>query len=92
MKQLMNFDPLLFLGINNLKENEKDIVSQKLLDKISQYLIIRISEFLTVEDINKLNNPEDMFSMAREKIPDINTKVKLFLEDFNKEFYKNVKA
>ena len=91
-KNLLGFDPLLFLGITNLKAEEKNEVSQKLLDKISQYQIIRISELLPEEDVKKAKDPEDMFSMAKNKIPDINEKVKLFLQDFKKEFYKNLKA
>lgn len=91
VKHLAGFDPLLFLGITNLKDNEKNDVSQKLLDKISQYLAIRISEILPAEDIKKLKTPEDIFSLAKDKIPDINTKIQLFLEDFKKEFYKNIK-
>ena|SRR3989344_3299909 len=86
------FDPLLFLGINNLKNQEKKDVSQKLLDKISQYLVIRISELFPDEELKRLNNPEDLFSIAREKIPDINTKVQLFLNDFKREFYKKLKV
>ena len=92
MNTLQGFDPLLFLGINNLRNREKSDVSEKLLDKISQYLVIRISDLLPAENIRKLKTPEDLFFMARNNIPDIDTKVKLFLEDFKKEFYKNLKA
>jgi len=91
MPQLLGFDPLKFLDITNLKGEEKESVSKDLLDKISQYLLIRISELLPEEDIRKVKNPEDIFSMAKDRIPDINIKVKLFLEDFKKEFYKNLK-
>ena len=91
MSQLLGFDPLKFLDITNLKGEEKESVSKDLLDKISQYLLIRISELLPEEDIRKVKNPEDIFSMAKDRIPDINIKVKLFLEDFKKEFYKNLK-
>lgn len=87
----MSFDPLLFLGINNLKDYEKNDVSQKLLDKISQYVVIRISDLLQEDDLKTINDPQELFSIAREKIPDINTKVKLFLGDFKKEYYKNLK-
>lgn len=89
--QFMGFDPLLFLGITNLKDHEKNDISQKLLDKISQYLLIRVCELLPDEEIKRLNNPSDIFTLAKVKIPDIDTKVKLFLGDFKKEFYKNLK-
>lgn len=92
MINLSGFDPLKFLNITNLKDEEEKIVSKKLLSKISQYLLIRIVELLSEEEIKQFNNPEDIFSMAKDKIPDINTKVKLFLEDFKKEFYRNIKV
>lgn len=89
--KLQGFDPLLFLGISNLKGREKTDVSQKLLDKISQYLVIRISELLPDEEIKRFNNPEDLFIIVKNRIPDINARVKIFLEDFKTEFYKNLK-
>lgn len=91
MAQLLGFDPLKFLDITNLKDQEKDTVSKNLLDKISQYILIRISELLPLEDIKKAKNPEDLFALAQSKIPDLNDKMKLFLADFKKEFYKNLK-
>lgn len=35
MKQFLGFEPLLFLEITNLKDEEKNIVSRKLLDRIA---------------------------------------------------------
>lgn len=91
MTQLLGFDPLLFLEINNLKGQEKTDVSQKLLDKISQYLVIRITELLSEDDLKQIDDPQKLFSIAKNKIPDLDNKVKMFLEDFRKEFYKNLK-
>lgn len=84
------FDPLLFLGIINLKAEEKNIVSQKLLERISQYLVIRITELLTEDELKNIDNPQILFSVAKEKIPDLDKKVKVFLEDFKKEFNNNL--
>lgn len=92
MTQLLGFDPLKFLDITNLKNQEKDTVSKNLLDKISQYILIRVSELLPAEDVKKASDPEDIFSLAQAKIPDLNDKMKLFLADFKKEFYKNVRV
>lgn len=92
MNQLSGFDPLKFLDLKDLKNEEKDILSDKLLNKISQYLLIRVAELLQEEEIKRLNNPNDVFSLAKNKIPDLNNKVKLFLEDFKTEFYKNLKT
>ena len=92
MKQLLGFDPLLFLGITNLKDEEKDIVSQKLLDRISQYIAIRIAEILSENDLRDAgDDPQKLFSVAKDKIPEFDEKMKLFLEDFRKEFNNNLK-
>jgi hypothetical protein len=91
MKQLLDFDPLLFLGITNLKDEEKHVVSQKIFDRISQYLVIRITELLSEGDLKSIDDPQKLFSIAKEKIPDLDKKVKVFLEDFKKEFNSNLK-
>lgn len=91
MIQFAGFDPLKFLNITNLKNQEKDTVSENLQNKISQYILIRISELLSTDDVRKAKDPEDLFSLAQIKIPDLKEKVKLFLEDFKKDFYKNIK-
>lgn len=92
MQQLIGFDPLLFLGITNLKPEEKTIVSQKILDRIFQYLVIRITELLSEDDLRNIgDDPQELFSLAKEKITDLDKKVKVFLEDFKKEFNNNLK-
>lgn len=91
MKQFLDFDPLLFLEITNLKPEEKTIVSQKILDRISQYLAIRIIELLPEHNLEDIDDPEKLFSVAKEKIPDLDSKVKVFLEDFKREFQSNLK-
>lgn len=91
MKKLLGFDPLLFLGIANLKGQEKNIVSQKLLERISQYLVIRICELLPEDNLREIDDPQELFAVAKEKIPDLDKKVKIFLEDFKKEFNNNLK-
>ena len=99
MKQLLGFDrvrrgfdPLLFLGISNLKDEERHVVSQKLLDRISQYLVIRITELLSEDDLKSIDDdPQKLFSLAKQKIPDLDNKAKVFLEDFKKEFNNNLK-
>jgi len=88
----MGFDPLLFLGITNVKSEEKNIVAQKLLDRISQYIAVRIVELLSEADLKNIgDDPQQLFSIAKQKIPDIDKKVKLFLEDFKKDFNNNLK-
>lgn len=91
MNNLQVFDPLLFLGITNLKAEEAPVVSQKLLDRISQYITIRIVELLSEEDLKSIDDdPQKLFSVAKDKIPDLDKKAKVFLEDFRKEFSDNL--
>ena len=86
------FDPLLFLGVTDPKHEEKDIISQKILDRISQYIAIRIVELLSKDDLKSIDDsPQKLFSIAKSKIPDLDNKVKVFLEDFKKEFNSNFK-
>lgn len=85
----MGFDPLLFLGITNLEDQEKNVVSQKVLDRISQYLVIRVTELLSEDELKHIDDPQHLFSIAKQKIPDLESKVKQFLKDFKKEFNAN---
>lgn len=86
MNQFLGFDPLKYLYITNLKNQKKDTVSQHLLNKISQYFLIRVFEILPIEEIKSINEPDKLFLLAQNKIPNFNEKIKTFLEDFRKEF------
>lgn len=90
MNRLRGFDPLLFLRITNLNSEEKNNVSQKLLERISQYLVIRVTELLPEDELKHIENPQELFNVAKNKIPDIDSKVRQFLEDFKKEFNNNL--
>lgn len=90
MTVLQGFDPLLFLRITNLNSEEKNKVSQKLLERISQYLVIRITEMLTEDELRHIDGPQELFEVAKNKIPDIDSKVRQFLEDFKQEFNANL--
>jgi len=89
MNSLQGFDPLLFLGITNIKPEEKDALSQKLLSNISEYIFIRIAELLEEEDLKNIDNPDQLFSVAKSKIPNLDTKIKQFLEDFKNDYQNN---
>lgn len=90
VNKLLGFDPLLFLEIKNLNGDEKTLVSKYLLNKISQYLLIRISEILPAEDTKFISEPDELFTLAQNKISNLNDKVKIFLGDFKKEFSNNL--
>lgn len=86
------FDPLLFLGITNLKAEEAPVVYQKLLDRISQYIAIRIVELLSEDDLKNIgDDPQKLFAVAKNKIPDLDKRVKVLLDDFKTEFSDNLK-
>jgi hypothetical protein len=88
---MAQFDPLKFLNITNLKNQDKKTVEENLLNKISQYVLIRIIGLLPKEEINKTITPEIVIRLAQEKIPDLNQKINFFMSDFKKEFNKNLK-
>ncbi len=92
MNKLPGFDPLIYLGIKNLRGEEKTLASKHLLNKISQYLLIRISELLSIADLKSTNDPDKLFTLAQSKIPNFSNHIKAFIEDFKKDFYKNLKA
>ena len=89
MNGLQGFDPLLFLGITNIKPGEKDAFSYELLSKISEYIFVRIAELLEESDLKNTDNPDQLFNVAKDKIPHLDTKIKTFLEDFKNDYQKN---
>jgi hypothetical protein len=91
MNALSTFDPLLFLGLTNVKPEAKKVLSEKLLDRISQYITVRTIELLPQDDLKDIHDPDKLFSVAKEKIPDFDKKAKAFLEDFKQEFTNNFK-
>lgn len=91
MNHLLGFDPLKFLNITNVKDEEKDYLSKELLDKISSYLSLRLAQALKEDDSIKIEDSRELILVARNKIPDLDKKIKEFLSDFKKEFYKNLK-
>lgn len=89
MNNLQGFDPLLFLGITDVRAEEKDALSQELLNKISEYIFIRITELLEEAVLKNVETPDQLFTVAKSKIPDLDAKIKLFLEDFKNDYQKN---
>lgn len=82
MKQMLGFNPLLYLGIDSKDEN----TSFQMMNQISEYLIIRIAELMDDKDLEQADNEKYLFEIAEQKIPDFNNKIKQFLEDFRREF------
>lgn len=90
MSYFQGFDPLQFLNITNLKDEEKDILSSKLLDKICQYISLRIAELLDKQELNKIEDHKVLLNVAMEKVPGLDKRIKEFLDDFKEEYYKNL--
>lgn len=89
---LPGFDPLVFLNINGVTLQGKDALSKDLMAEMSTYIILRISELLPQDDLTAIGEDAEKFmALAKEKIPDLNDKVKMFAEDFKKEFQNNLK-
>lgn len=90
LNMVPNFDPLIFLGLSNIKAEDKEKLSQELLEQISKYLAARILELLPEDRVENLTNYDDLLIVTQNKIPGIDEKVKGFLEDFRAEFKKNL--
>lgn len=80
------FDLISFLNLH-LDPSLEKLATAKLLDLLSQYLIIRTLELLPQNNIEGLEDPEKLFTLAKNTIPQYDLKVKEFLEDFKNEYY-----
>ncbi len=81
----LGFDPLLYLEINNNPE-KKEKLSRELLDQISDYILVRTIEMFPEERLLEIGSAQELFTLAKKYIPDYESKIKAFLEDFKKEF------
>lgn len=88
MLPLNNFDPILFLGITNIEEKNREEISQKLLAQIQSYIIVRCLELIPEQELTSIYDQPQFFKLAEQKIPDFNDQIKIFLEDFKEEFKK----
>lgn len=86
MQPLAGFDPIIFLGIEHVSEEEKPKLNYELLEQISEYLFIRTVELLGDESLSSAKSLEQVFAVAYKKVPDYRKRVKIFLEDFKREF------
>ena len=88
MKQLLNFDPLAYLDISNISEDDKINLRYSLLEKISEYIFLRSLELLPGEKAKSFTSHAEVFSYCQKNVPAYNEKIKLFLENFKEEFTK----
>ncbi len=88
MNVLSEFDPLLYLNIKP-KHQDKVIFSSRILEHLTEYLVIRFVEILPENNLSNITSTQQLFDLAKEKIPNIEEKTKKFLEDFKEEFKKS---
>ena len=86
MKQLLNFDPLAYLDISNISEDDKINLRYSLLEKISEYIFLRSLELIPIDKATSFTSQSEVFSYCQKNIPAYDTKINLFLEDFKKDF------
>lgn len=85
-----SFDPIVFLGITNVAEAEKNRLTEKLMEQISRYLAARLLELLPEDQTDNIHDYSALLEIAQKTIPNIDKKVAGFLEDFRAEFNKNL--
>ncbi|MBM3209625.1 hypothetical protein FJZ40_05070 [Candidatus Shapirobacteria bacterium] len=90
--QLINFDPIKFLGLENLTRKDKEALTPKLIAKISEYLVIRTVEILPEKILRGDLTPETLLKKAQGEIPDYDKRLRSFLEDFKTEFQENLRS
>lgn len=90
-KTIQKFDPIEFLEISGLGDTEKKSLRKKLESNISEYLLIRLLEELpnTVDEKlkdNQVKSMEELENMLRSYIPNFDSKIKQYLEEFKKQY------
>lgn len=85
-----SFDPIAFLGIEDVKNREK--VSKELMTQISSYLTTRFLEILPTEQIIYLDTQEKVFDAAKKAYIDFDAKIRSLMEDFKAEFQQQYKT
>ena len=91
MKTTKLFNPLEFLGIQGLGKAEREDLRRKLEANISEYILIRLLEELPDSVDEKLKNSKvssinELENILMSHIPNLDTKIKQFLEEFRKQY------
>lgn len=89
MQQFNGFDPILFLNISGVKKEDNQSISDQLLVRIGDYLAVRFLEIMPEELIKNIQSTPQLLSSAQNYFLDFNQKIKLFLEDFKREYSLN---
>ena len=80
--QANSFDPLQYLNIQ-VSESDRIFLTDAIMDQVSRYVIIRTLTLLPEADYHSL---EELFDQAQQQIPNFDNLIKIFLEDFKKDY------
>ena len=88
---LRNIDPISYLEISRdgFSEEELLYLRKSLREKMSQYLFIKIADELEEDQVKQLlryKAKDQITSKLQEYFPNLNEKIKKYLEEFKKEF------
>lgn len=82
-----SFDPIAFFNLH-LDDKAKKVVTEELLDSLSQYIIVRTVEMMPAGKLDNIDNPEELFELAKKEFPVFDNQIKKFLEDFQREYQR----
>lgn len=85
MKTMSAFDPLIYI---NIDVEDKKQFSDKILDRLSKYLAVRLIELVPEEELGSIDSIDELFELAKKKVPDINEKVEVILDEFKNKVIK----
>lgn len=88
-----SFDPIKFLELEHLEEKVKITLKPKLEKNISEYLLIRLLDYLPEKadkevDFRKITTVEELTTILKKYLPNLEEKIKLILNDFKREYQK----
>lgn len=92
IQSLSNFNPIAFLGIDIAGKSpaELNYLQNELKSKIGEYILLKSSENLTVVQLEEITQADEqqMIGILQKYIPDIDSKIPDWLNDFKTEYDK----
>lgn len=92
LKNLVNFDPVTFLGIDISSMSEQDIndLRTSLNKKIGEYVLLKLSDSLTseqVDDVISMADGEQIINKLQNQIPDVEQKIIGIMDNFKIDYH-----
>lgn len=89
-KKTKAFDPIKYLDISGVSQQEEDYLRKKLNKNISEYVLIRLLEESPDEIDEKLKNEitdlPELVTIFKSYFPDFEVKIEAFLKEFKKQY------